>query len=233
MINAVVCVLKSGGIYDASWVDRLQGGLIQWWPHKAPPFKMFCLTDMEFDIPGVTRLPLKHAWPGWWSKIELFGPTLPQRGRGVYLYLDLDAVIVGPLDRLVAMQHRSFMAMRDPVTAQVASSVMAFSSGWVQSEGRAIYAEMTANPGLCVDTYRDGDQQLISKHVLKFGPGGNKLQGTWLDDVHPGLSVFYKHDQIERRGVPPGCAIVNFHGQPKPCDLPASDPVRTMWECNA
>lgn len=230
MISAVVCVLKSGGIYDASWVDRLHTGLIRWWPHRAPPFKLLCLTDTgDIGIPGVTSIPLKHNWPGWWSKIEMFGPMLPkvQPGRVTYLYLDLDTVITGPLDQLWAASA-PLIALRDPETTRVASGILKFTRGWHQTVGKAIYAEMAENPTKCVDELRDGDQQLISKHTLRFGPGGNVLTGRWLQDVCPGFALSYKRE-IGIGGGARG-SIVYFHGEPKPCDIPPGDPVRRLWE---
>lgn len=46
---------------------------------------------------GVELLPLVHRWPGWWSKLNLFEPGVLS---GNVLYLDLDVVVCGALDRL-------------------------------------------------------------------------------------------------------------------------------------
>lgn len=87
----VVTVLRSGGEFNAAHVQAMQRMVKQW----APPGTMFkCLSDI--DIPGVECLPLKHDWPDWWAKLELFRPDI----EGDFLFTDLDNVIVGPMDDL-------------------------------------------------------------------------------------------------------------------------------------
>ena len=86
----VLTVLRSGGEFNATHVQAMQRQVKQW----APAGTMFkCLSDI--DIPGVECIPLRHSWPGWWAKLELFRPDL---GLGDFLFTDLDNVIVGPID---------------------------------------------------------------------------------------------------------------------------------------
>lgn len=62
--------------------------------HIDRPYKFYCLTnDLTSEIPAI-KIPLKHNWPGWWSKIELHRPDLPE---GRTLYLDLDSHIISNL----------------------------------------------------------------------------------------------------------------------------------------
>lgn len=62
--------------------------------HIDRPYEFYCLTnDMKVDIPAC-KIPLKHNWPGWWSKMELHRPDLP---AGRTLYLDLDSHVVNSL----------------------------------------------------------------------------------------------------------------------------------------
>jgi hypothetical protein len=93
MSKTVVTVLRSGGEFKPEHVQAMQRQVMRW----APPGTMFkCLSDI--DIPGVECLPLRHDWPGWWSKLELFRPDLEDD----FLFTDLDNVIVGPMDDLFA-----------------------------------------------------------------------------------------------------------------------------------
>lgn len=88
MEKQVLTVLRSGGEYRPWHVQVLQQQIKQW----APDAKFQCLSDV--DVPGVDCIPLKHDWPGWWAKIELF------RLGGGFLYTDLDNVFLGPIDEL-------------------------------------------------------------------------------------------------------------------------------------
>jgi len=66
--------------------------------HIDRPYRFYCLTnDMEAKIPA-EKIPLKHNWPGWWSKIELHRSDLPE---GRTLYLDLDTYVVNNLQPIL------------------------------------------------------------------------------------------------------------------------------------
>ncbi len=64
------------------------------------PFNFYCLSNYPFHFPHlpIKRIPLKHGYPGWWSKVELHRPDLP---KGRTLYLDLDTHIVGSLKSIL------------------------------------------------------------------------------------------------------------------------------------
>src|SRR6185369_16858814 len=97
----VACVLKSGGIYDATWVSRLRDGVAR---HLPVDHRFVCLSDIEVPC---ERIPLEHDWPGWWSKIELL--KLPS-----VLFFDLDTAIVGSLDDIARHALRTdFTMLRD------------------------------------------------------------------------------------------------------------------------
>lgn len=95
----VACVYWKGSfrgrerIYNETWVQKLKRMVSV---KLAIPHRFVCLSNVT--IPGVETIPLKHDWPGWWSKIELFRPGLFD---GRVLYLDLDMVIVKELSEIV------------------------------------------------------------------------------------------------------------------------------------
>lgn len=60
--------------------------------HIDRPFDFYCLTNTKEELPAyVKAIPLKYAWPGWWSKMEIHRPDLPA-GRTLYMDLDSHAV---------------------------------------------------------------------------------------------------------------------------------------------
>lgn len=95
MEKRVLTVLRSGGDFRPWHVQAMQRQVEQWAPKGT---RFACLTDT--DVPGVECVPLWHDWPGWWSKLELFRP-----GLGDFLFTDLDNVILGPLDDILAVRR--------------------------------------------------------------------------------------------------------------------------------
>src|SRR5262245_61940013 len=89
----IACVLKSGGIYDATWVARLRDGVAR---HLPLTHRFVCLSDVEVPC---ERIPLEHDWPGWWAKVELFKLKAP------VLFFDLDTAIVGDLENIGVHAH--------------------------------------------------------------------------------------------------------------------------------
>ena len=103
----VACVLKSGGEYEVKHVMALRDQILS----HSPDADIVCLSDVDFTLHFVRRVPLTHGWPGWWSKLELFRPGALPVGERV-LYLDLDTTIVGPIDDLLA-RPEPFLALAD------------------------------------------------------------------------------------------------------------------------
>jgi hypothetical protein len=52
---------------------------------------------MNADVDAV-KIELEYAWPGWWSKMELHRPDLPE---GRTLYLDLDSHVIRALQPIL------------------------------------------------------------------------------------------------------------------------------------
>lgn len=98
-MNVVACVYWKGifrgreKVYTPEWVYILRNMATRNMP-EGEPFRFVCLTNVpdEFDD-SIEVVPLKHNWPGWWSKLELFRPGVFADGDRVF-YLDLDSVIV-------------------------------------------------------------------------------------------------------------------------------------------
>lgn len=206
----VGCVLKSGGIYDATWVVRLRDGVAR---HLARPHRFVCLSDV--DVP-CERIPLVHGWPGWWSKIELF------KLQGPVLFFDLDTAIVGNLtDIAAAAEIPAFIILRDFYRPDgLGSGVM----GWA-ADRRWLYDEFCKCPDIFMSKYRGGgDQAFIESRVTEWAVF------KWQKHV-PGQIVSYKVHC--RDGIPPDARVVCLHGRPKFGDMPVNDPVRQAWEMAA
>jgi len=62
-----VTVYRTGGDFNLEYVLEIFNGISIF----ADDAEFVCLTDDDpEDIPGAK--PLKHNWPGWWSKMEMY-----------------------------------------------------------------------------------------------------------------------------------------------------------------
>ena len=209
---SLVTILRSGGRYDATWVERLARGARRF----APAFKrIVCLTDVPFMVEGVERVALRHRWPGWWSKMEAFRPGL---AAGTIVLCDLDTVFAGPADALAAP---GLAAMEDFFHAGRLSSALL---RWSGDELAFVHGTFAADPegwmapGSCgpVPNAVHGDQVVID-HLLR----GRGLAPAFLQRRHPGLLDFYDPAK-------PTCGpVVIFIGASKPDE--AIGPARAAW----
>ena len=199
----ILCVLKSGGRYDAGWVRRLRQGVEQ---NIAVDHRFVCMSDM--DVP-CERIALEHDWPGWWSKLEVFRPhaIVPP-----CLYLDLDTAVVGPIGELAGLDC-DFAMLRDfNHPGARGSGVMFFG----KAPPLTVYTKFKANPATWMhyhETHRRGayvgDQAFIADAL----PYIDCLQ----DHLPTNYIVSYKKHCAN--GLPAGARIVAFHGSPKNLDV--------------
>lgn len=212
----VACVLKTGPEYTVRHVLALHAGISR---YLEVPHRFVCLTDcgavggQVLIRAGIEPIPLKHRWPGWWSKLELFRPGL---FTGPVFYADLDTIFVGPIDDLVLGHDftvlRSFWTERPPT--RIGSGLMA----WSNPEGMALlYERFRSQPQRAiaefVTTERWGDQGFITVH-------SPRRWEHW-QEKHPGRIFSYKLHVLKAAGVvPEGASIICYHGQPRPWHTP-------------
>lgn len=203
----VACVLKSGGIYDASWVTPLKNGVAK---HLPIEHRFVCLSDVEVPC---ERIPLEHDWPGWFAKIELF------KLSGPLLYFDLDSAIVGDLSDIAgAVTGPGLTTLEDFYRpGGIGSGVMA----WGETQLSLYYLFLNSPQKWMKACGGGGDQSYIERV---------RISDKWQAKL-PGQIVSYKvHCQ---NGIPPDARVVCLHGRPKFADMPANDPVRVAWEMAA
>jgi hypothetical protein len=151
------------------------------------------------------RIPLKHKWPGWWSKLEIFrvvdGPTL---------YLDLDTVVVGNIDHLVNLPQ-DFAAIRnfhDPY--MIGSAVM-----WFKGPMKWVYDKFCEKPFKWIEYHeRKRDGPYLGDQAFIWNALGRKVETLPMETIKS-----YKFHCKE--GLPKEAALVCFGGQPKATDVKA------------
>jgi hypothetical protein len=207
----VLCVLKSGGDYNAEYVRKLRDGVAR---HLTIPHRFVCLSDVEVPC---ERIPLKHGWPGWWSKLEVFRPDVI---TGHTLYLDLDTVIVGDMNPVASIPYDFAMLNIREKDTQVGNS----GAMWLAKPFPDVYERFAARPNFWMDYHRKnahdrymGDQAFISDCFQKIPK---------LHDAVPGMFRSYKYDRCQNE-IPTGCSVVCFGGTPRPHQ--AGGWVRQAW----
>lgn len=196
----ILCVLKSGGGYDAEWVRKLRDGVAR---NLSIPYQFRCLSDVEVPC---ERIPLEHDWPGWWSKLEMFRPGVI---TGPTLYLDLDTVICGPLDGATKISY-PFAALRNFHQPDfIGSGVMWFRDA--ESVPHKVYSKFCKQPGAYMAHH---ERVKAGSHLGDQAFIWDTLSGQipFLTDELPGIKSFKYHC---RSWLPEDTSIVCFHGAPK------------------
>ena len=208
MSLTAVTVLKSGRVFTPEWVTRINRQIRE----HIKPSRIVCLTDM--DVKDCEVIPLKHGWPGWFSKIELFRPGLFNTiDDFAVVYFDLDTLIV-KLCLDVLWTDMGITMLSDFYTPTIPASGMMM---WCPKKHHvSIYEDFAKNPQF-PKSWRHGDGSIIGKYC------GGRIQDIW-----PGLVGSYKAHHLQ--AGPKDYKIVCFHGTPKQCDLPPDNWARWEWE---
>lgn len=202
----IITVLRSGGDFVPNHVNRLY---MQCLKYCSEPFDFFCLTDIKnagFFI-GVKKIYLKNNWPGWWSKIELFRDDLYLSGKVVYM--DLDTTLINSIDFLFDKSPLfAVLAPLNPNREDMCSGLMS----WKYTPPTHIYYEFEKNASpLMTRFFRKGDQGFIWESLCK-----TKTSVDFFQDLFPGKIRSYK---LSKGVIKKDCAIVLFHGWPRPWEL--------------
>lgn len=180
----VACVLRSGGDFGPEHV--------QWLAKQVPG--LVCLSDVP--VPGVDRIALEHCWPGWWSKMEMFGPAL----SGDVLMMDLDTVV-----RALPETPTETTVLENYVEPGWMGSGLMFVT---EADRRRVWDAWIASPEKHIRANQRwpkwGDQGFLQPLL-----GG---AARWGENVRS----YKRHCQ---GGLPDGTDVVVFHGKPRPWEV--------------
>ena len=193
-------------------------------------FRLTVFTDQQINIDEVRTIPLPQ-WDLtprglWWYKIYMFGP---HSWTGPVLYMDLDTILIGNIDKFWDYEPNKFCICQDfnrqfidtyPVSN---SSVIRFDP----AKYTDIYNTFVENPQKIIRQYR-GDQDYITAYFKErndkqWWPKEWAMSYKW-EIKHGGtrvggLDVKYPDDYIQPdlpEVIPEPCSIVVFHGKPDP-----------------
>lgn len=217
----IVC-MKWGELYGPHYVNRLYGMVAR---NMTRPFRFVCFTDDATGLRAeVEAMPLPPITidPPWewspWRKLALYNPALGDL-RGPALYLDLDLLITGSLDRFFDFPG-DFCIIHNwtqPKTVNGNSSVTRFQIGAHSDLLDMFHAHPTR---YWVEQCRI-EQTFLSRELHRQGklaywpaewcvsfkvhclPGGHRFPGNLLNGFGPST-------------LPDGAAVCVFHGTPNP-----------------
>ena len=237
----VVC-LKHGDKYGPEYVNKLFNMVCRNTRHQLDKgFTFTCYTDIRTGIDGAIRkieLPRKDL-TGWWHKLWFFSPEfITTVGPGQVLYLDLDTVITDNIDEYMGYESidaplailrdmGGWQTQQPPERTNWGSAIMSWQVGW----GHHIWKAFTRDVGQEMRGHGHGDQGYIRYIVA---PADVVF---WQDIVSPRSQVIsYKWNiRDPNRGtpdppVPPGTAVVCFHGVPRPHEVPNLTFIQQHWK---
>ena len=217
---AFLAVLRSGGDFGPLYVERLRDGLKRNCPF---PHQLLCLSDLNGEVSrlgGISVVPLRHGWPGWWSKIELFREDLPLPPEALRVYLDLDSVITGDLSPVLRWDFSFGMVQGWRIPERRSSTMMA----WQGNAFAPIYSSFANRDSATIlKRPQDWDQDYILARLR----GECRTEPAILQR-HLGMMSFKRHGLSTKGSLPPEVAVVAFHGKPRPHEL-AQQPNPPKW----
>ena len=200
-----------GDKYPDYYVQRLQREVSK---YLTLEHRFVCITERKIE--GIETLYPPEPWPGWWGKISLFKGGVSTETN---LWLDLDVIITGNLDAMVKHYSGFYFACAKNWAQSghggCQSSVMIWRGGkgsHAESTYRTFDPARITWPPVSTPGVLWGDQELITE----------RRDGGYLAVTHfePELVKSYKYHC--RNGLPDGCKVVVFHGDPKPADVSES-----------
>lgn len=218
----VVSVLKVGKGYSEREALLLHNQLRD--------YDSICMTDLKTRNKALNTVPLGYAYPGWWSKINLFNPDHPVLGDEDLFYIDLDTVITGDISKY--FNQDGFTALTDFYNEKNIKRPMASGIMWIPAEMKHIVWDKWIGHefDIMVENHPmpyHGDQGFIYRCMQEEGIDPLRWQ-----ELYPHEIISYKKDVACRgmRGynrrksvgngkIPPQANIVCFHGNPRPWNI--------------
>jgi len=182
--------------------------------HLTEPHIFICITEKKID--SITTLTPPNGLPGWWGKVNLFGPTVSHTRN---LWLDLDVCITGGLDSLV--------------TPLIKGKQLRAAKNWAQSGHNSVQSSVMYWEGdsaqIISDTFDHKDAHWPPRNDLFWDNGqvawGDQEWATYLRDTGQIEVEYFPTASIKnykyhlRQGLTDHCRVAVFHGKPNPADV--------------
>ena len=229
---AVICV-KWGTKYGLDYLINLYTAVET---NLSIPHNFYCLTDNVNDLGNNKIIGIElekgEQWTGWWNKATLFSERVCSKlheDTKRVLYIDLDTVIIGSLDKIVCEYNGLFSILS---TKGLDNEGKDFTNGYNSS---IIMWNCQLNKSLHETIYQPllYHMNIVQNFIYRFDHWleMNIENADLLQDLYPNTILEYRHDckdgKLPEHGL--GC-IVNFPLKPKPHEVVIKDPwVAKYW----
>ncbi len=235
-MNNVACVWIPPK-YNIFYVETLYNSVKR---NSTQPFNFYCLTTHPQEITNPNIIPIAlevdpmfdSDTKKWWYKCNLFNK---HNWEGQVLYLDLDTVITGSLDKFFEWETNTFRICQDfnrhgmPEYTISNSSVIGFNANSYTDIYNEFQEEKTAN----IRRHK-GDQDWLSRvfpeDTKKWWPKEWAMSYKW-EVLNVGLkrmgTTEYKSD---RTVLHDDTSILVFHGKPNPSDVLDDPLISENWK---
>ncbi len=211
-----VLTVKWGSKYDAEYVNKLFRGFKR---HCSKPFRFFCFTDDPAGLdPSVEARSLIEDWKGWWGKASIF--SREHQLPGLKFFIDLDMVVTGSLDGLLAFQGKFALLRTDELHCETLNK-QGYNSSillWRDDHFEPIYSCLKA-------CYHE-----LNQYIYRFDYWLEMLvrDAEFVQELFPGQVLDYTADCQDDQ-LPPDTRIVAFPRSPKPHEVTSKAWVQEHW----
>jgi hypothetical protein len=237
--KVAVCCIKWGQKFGPDYVNILRRAVRD---NLSLPHRFVCLTDNPDGLDDeIEASPFpdfgypREQWKrGSWPKVALFADGVFEDDE-IVLYLDIDVMIVGPLDPMIALviEKPGFHTLREwnpallkalPESQRPVRGSQGSVYVWRAGMQRHIFAAFRNNAAHVVANYWS-DRFFLP--VIAVSPHYLPQQLCKSFKRH---SVYYwpLNLVLRRPRQPKNCSVIVFHGIPNPTDLIHDDP-RRRW----
>jgi len=214
----IVC-MKWGTLYGSDYVNRLYGMVKR---HLKRPFRFYCITDnstgvrQEVHVRDMPDFPLPASARGPWKKLLMFREKLFDI-QGKTMFLDLDVVIVGPLDRFFDYSHK--FAVRHEFDKRKENDTFGNTSMYVFEIGAypGIYTRYIQNQQAIHKQYWTAEQEYVTRTLYHQGDL-EFLPNEWVLSFKEHCLPTWPLRLWQTPQLPPDASILAFHGRPLPED---------------
>lgn len=215
----VVC-MKWGTLYGSDYVNRLYA-MVQ--RHLQRPFRFYCITDdtngirPEVHTREMPDFPQPPGAQGPWKKLLMFKKPLFDI-EGKTMFLDLDVVIVGPLDRFFDVSDK--FCVRHEFEKRKEQEPYGNTSIYVFQAGAhpEIYDYYISDPADVYRQYFTAEQEYVTRTLFAAGKL-EFLPGDWILSFKVHCLPAWPMRWWRTPRLPEGASILAFHGRPLPQDV--------------
>lgn len=214
----IVC-MKWGDLYGSEYVNRLFSMVSR---NLEIPFHFYCITDSnhnirkEVEIRNLPPFPLPQGARGPWQKLLMFKKDLFDI-QGKTMFLDLDVIIVGQLDKFFTYSDK--FAVRHEFDKRKERDTFGNTSLYVFEAGSYpdIYENYLVNQDTIHKKYWTAEQEYVTR-TLHAQDNLVFIPNDWILSFKEHCLPSWPQRLWKTPQLTAGASVLAFHGRPLPED---------------